>query len=71
MAILISKSGETEELLPLLEQLKPNGIIVGPVGNQYEQEMVKGIKRKDGKMDIEFLGQFLFTPMYGRYGFEN
>ena len=55
----------------LLEQLKPNGIIVGPVGNQYEQEIVKGVKRKDGKLDLEFLGQFLFTPMYGKYGFED
>ncbi len=55
----------------LLEQLKPGGIIVGPVGDQNEQEMVKGIKRNDGKLDIEFLGQFLFTPMYGKYGFED
>lgn len=55
----------------LLDQLKPGGIIVGPVGNQYEQEMVKGVKRKDGKLDLEFLGQFLFTPMYGKYGFED
>lgn len=55
---------------PLLEQLKPNGIIVGPVGNQEEQEMVKGIKDKNGHLELEFLGQFLFTPMYGKYGFE-
>ena len=55
---------------PLLEQLKPNGIIVGPVGNQYEQEMIRGIKDKDGHLELEFLGQFLFTPMYGKYGFE-
>lgn len=54
----------------LLDQLKPGGIIVGPVGNQYEQEMVKGIKGKDGKLQLEFHGQFLFTPMYGKYGFE-
>ena len=54
----------------LLEQLKPNGIIVGPVGNQYEQEMVRGIKDKDGHLELEFLGPFLFTPMYGKYGFE-
>ncbi|MEK6868946.1 MAG: protein-L-isoaspartate(D-aspartate) O-methyltransferase, partial [Nanoarchaeota archaeon] len=27
---------------PLLEQLKPEGIIVGPVGDAYEQEMVRG-----------------------------
>lgn len=55
---------------PLLEQLKPDGIIVGPVGNKYEQEMVRGIKDKDGHLQLEFLGQFLFTPMYGKYGFE-
>lgn len=55
---------------PLLEQLKPEGIIVGPVGNNYEQEMVRGIKDKGGHLQLDFLGQFLFTPMYGKYGFE-
>ena len=55
---------------PLIEQLKVDGIIVGPVGNLTEQEMIRGIKDKDGKLGIEFLGPFLFTPMYGKYGFE-
>ncbi|MDP3766049.1 MAG: protein-L-isoaspartate(D-aspartate) O-methyltransferase [Nanoarchaeota archaeon] len=55
---------------PLLEQLKPEGIIIGPVGTKYEQEMVRGIKDKDGHLELEFLGPFLFTPMYGKYGFE-
>ena len=55
---------------PLLEQLKPNGIIVGPVGSMQEQEMVRGTKDKSGHLELEFLGQFLFTPMYGKYGFE-
>lgn len=55
---------------PLIEQLKPNGIIVGPVGSQQEQEMVRGIKDKNGHLELEFLGPFLFTPMYGKYGFE-
>ena len=54
----------------LLEQLKPEGIIVGPVGNQHEQEMVRGTKDKNGKLELEFLGQFLFSPLYGKYGFE-
>jgi len=56
---------------PLIEQLKPEGIIVGPVGNQHEQEMVRGVKDKHGHLELEFLGQFLFTPMYGKYGFED
>ena len=54
----------------LLEQLKPEGIIIGPVGNAQEQEMVRGIKDRNGHLELEFLGPFLFTPMYGKYGFE-
>ena len=56
---------------PLLDQLKVGGIIVGPVGDANEQEMVKGTKREDGKMEYEFLGQFLFSPMVGKWGFED
>ena len=52
----------------LLEQLKEGGLIVGPVGNAQEQEMVRGTK-VDGKLELEFLGQFLFSPMYGKHGF--
>lgn len=55
---------------PLIKQLKIGGIIVGPVGNETEQEMVKGIKDRNGKLELYFLGQFLFTPLYGKYGFE-
>lgn len=56
---------------PLLEQLKPDGIIVAPVGSAQEQEMVRATKDKSGHLELEFMGQFLFTPMYGKYGFEN
>ncbi len=55
---------------PLLEQLKPNGVIVGPVGSINEQEMVRGIKDKNGHLELEFLGPFIFSPMYGKCGFE-
>jgi len=55
---------------PLLEQLKLEGIIVGPVGSENEQEMVRGRKDKKGKLELEFLGQFIFSPLYGKYGFE-
>ncbi|MBI4148876.1 protein-L-isoaspartate(D-aspartate) O-methyltransferase [Candidatus Woesearchaeota archaeon] len=53
----------------LLAQLKDNGMIIGPVGNAEEQEMVLGIKEQ-GALRLQFLGQFLFTPMHGKYGFE-
>ncbi len=55
---------------PLLDQLRPEGIIVGPVGNREEQEMVRGTKDKSGHLELEFLGAFVFTPMYGKHGFE-
>ena len=54
----------------LLKQLKPGGIIVGPVGDKDQQEMIRGIKDKNGKLQLDFVGQFLFSPMYGKYGFE-
>lgn len=54
----------------LLESLKEGGIIVGPIGNKREQEMVRGIKEK-GKIAYEFHGQFLFSPLHGVYGFED
>lgn len=54
----------------LVKQLKVDGVIVGPVGSAEEQEMVRAVKREDGTLAYEFLGQFLFSPMYGKYGFE-
>tara|TARA_Y100000310_G_scaffold273426_1_gene288885 strand:- start:984 stop:1643 length:660 start_codon:yes stop_codon:yes gene_type:complete len=54
----------------LLNQLKPGGIIVGPVGDKDQQEMIRGIKDENGKLQLDFVGQFLFSPMYGKYGFE-
>lgn len=54
----------------LIAQLKESGSIVGPVGTKDEQEMVKGIKEKNQKLTLQFLGQFIFSPLYGKYGFE-
>ena len=55
---------------PLIDQLKVDGFIIAPVGNKDEQTMVRGRKLENGKLELEFLGPFLFTPMYGVYGFE-
>ena len=55
---------------PLIDQLKVDGFIIAPVGNKDEQTMVRGRKLKNGRLELEFLGPFLFTPLYGEYGFE-
>lgn len=54
----------------LIDQLKIGGLIIAPVGNKDEQTMIHGIKLENGRLELEFLGPFLFTPMYGEYGFE-
>ncbi len=67
---IIITAAAKEFPLKLLESLKEGGIIVGPIGNKREQEMVRGIKEK-GKIAYEFYGQFLFSPLHGVYGFED
>lgn len=54
----------------LIDQLKIGGFIIAPVGNKEEQTMIRGRKLENGRLELEFLGPFLFTPMYGEYGFE-
>ncbi|PIN76810.1 protein-L-isoaspartate O-methyltransferase [Candidatus Woesearchaeota archaeon CG10_big_fil_rev_8_21_14_0_10_36_11] len=54
---------------PLIDQLKEGGILVAPVGNLQSQTMVKGVK-ENGRLDLDFIGQFAFVPLRGKYGFK-
>lgn len=51
----------------LISQLKENGILIAPVGPRYEQELIKIIKSK--KIKKEILGNFVFVPLKGKYGY--
>jgi protein-L-isoaspartate(D-aspartate) O-methyltransferase len=53
---------------PLIEQLKERGIIVAPVSQFLGQKMIKGIK-KDKELKTESLGDFVFVPLKGKYGY--
>ncbi len=53
----------------LLEQLKEKGILLAPVGDLYNQEMLKVRKLKNGKTKTENLGDFVFVPLRGSEGF--
>ncbi len=47
----------------LVEQLKPGGIMVAPVGNDEGQKMMRITKDAQGNIHEEELGDFSFVPM--------
>jgi len=54
---------------PLIEQLRPGGILLIPVGSAYLfQSLMKITKTVDGKIKEESLGGVAFVPLTGRYG---
>jgi protein-L-isoaspartate(D-aspartate) O-methyltransferase len=56
---------------PLLEQLKPGGLMLIPVGSAaLFQNLIKITKESSGKMKQENLGGVAFVPLTGRYGQE-
>jgi protein-L-isoaspartate(D-aspartate) O-methyltransferase len=56
---------------PLLEQLKPEGIIVVPVGGRlFPQELFKVVKDLEGRVTKTSLGGVAFVPLIGEQGFE-
>ena len=54
---------------PLIEQVKPNGIMLIPVGSAHLfQSLIKITKGVNGKTREENLGGVAFVPLTGRYG---
>jgi len=54
---------------PLIEQLDNKGILVAPVGSLvYGQQMIK-LEKKDNDITIKNLGNFVFVPLKGKYGY--
>jgi protein-L-isoaspartate(D-aspartate) O-methyltransferase len=54
---------------PLIEQLKPGGIMLIPVGSAHLfQSLIKVTKGLDGKIRKDNLGGVAFVPLTGRYG---
>ena len=55
---------------PLTAMLKPDGILIAPVGDAYgNQELVLVMKDKTGKLLMKSLGPVAFVPLRGEYGF--
>ena len=54
---------------PLIEQLKPSGILLIPVGSMHLfQSLMEITKGPNGKIRKENLGGVAFVPLTGRYG---
>jgi protein-L-isoaspartate(D-aspartate) O-methyltransferase len=57
---------------PLLEQLKPDGVVVAPIGGRmFPQELILVRKKPDGTLERNSLGGVAFVPLRGKYGFSD
>lgn len=56
---------------PWIEQLKPGGIIVSPVGPTHgTQDLIYLEKTKKGKIVSKNLGGVIFVPLTGQFGYD-
>lgn len=55
---------------PLIDQLKPDGIAVAPVGPKGVQQLLRITKDADGQVHTESIGAVAFVELVGRYGWE-
>ncbi len=70
-AIVAAASGSHVPTV-LVDQLKPGGRIVMPVGDPHSvQSLVKVTRRTDGTTEQETLCAVRFVPMIGEYGFRD
>ncbi|WP_309492124.1 protein-L-isoaspartate(D-aspartate) O-methyltransferase [Candidatus Hecatella orcuttiae] len=57
---------------PLVEQLKPGGILVIPVGGAYISQTLRTVKkRQDGQVESSDLMGVAFVPLRGEYGWKS
>lgn len=62
---IIITAGATEIPKDLLSQIKPGGIMIIPLGNNDDKDMVKLTKIDDRNVKIEKFGKFRFVPFLG------
>jgi len=55
----------------VLDQLKINGIAIAPIGSKDVQQLVKITREGEKKYKTEELGDVVFAPAYGKFGFHN
>lgn len=55
----------------LIDQLKPEGKMIIPVGPRGKQDLQLITKGLDGKIKIQDLGKVMFVEMKGKYGWQH
>jgi protein-L-isoaspartate(D-aspartate) O-methyltransferase len=67
--LIIVTSAAPEISTGLVNQLKPNGVLLIPVGGaQFYQQLIRVRKKPDGRFTRENLGGVAFVPMRGKRG---
>jgi protein-L-isoaspartate(D-aspartate) O-methyltransferase len=70
--LIIATSAAPEIPSGLIDQVKPEGILLIPVGGaMFYQELIRVRKRIDGKLLQENLGGVAFVPMKGKRGWRD
>ncbi|WP_456365575.1 protein-L-isoaspartate(D-aspartate) O-methyltransferase [Thermococcus sp.] len=66
---ILVTAGAPEVPKPLVEQLKPGGKLIIPVGGYHLwQELLEVVKRPDGSVEVKNHGGVAFVPLIGEYG---
>lgn len=68
---IIVTAGAPTVPLALIEQLKPKGRLVIPVGDRKAQMMMLVTKEPDGKITRKEFANFSFVPLLGEHGWQN
>lgn len=66
---ILAAAGSPQVPQAYIEQLKPGGRLVMPVGDEHEQELVR-ITRREGSIVKEVIGGCKFVKLIGRHGWE-
>ena len=56
---------------PLIDQLKPGGLMVIPVGDRWEQVLTIVRKHSDGRISTRYSIPCIFVPLVGEYGWRS
>ncbi|WP_297062893.1 protein-L-isoaspartate(D-aspartate) O-methyltransferase [Thermococcus sp.] len=68
---IIVTAGAPDIPKPLVEQLKPGGKLIIPVGSYHLwQNLLEVIKREDGSIKVKNHGGVAFVPLIGEYGWK-